>query len=187
MVLFIQTRKNKKTMTESDSTQPEKTSTPTSIEVGMKEWAKSTLESPILKTRGLGPCIGIATYDPETGIGHLAHIAIPLFEQKSIDAFLQSVLAGATDDLKIWVRGGQRDPNMAETFDMPQMGRDMITAQLAALGLPEGNTDIEWDKSGMGAQSTRMSLDTQTGTFETSVAITDQGLRELGNLAMVEN
>ena len=159
---------------------------PKPIDVGMKTWEATTAESPVVQTKGLGPCIGIAVYDAVKREGRMAHIAVPMLEQQTIADFLGSPVESPADtqNLQVWVRGGQ--PNLrdegAKMFSL--MGRDVIANSLAAAGISPDQMDVAWDDEPMGSRSTRMILDAQTGQFESLVSPRPEVAVEIGREAI---
>lgn len=47
------------------------------VAVGIGEFRASKNPQELLVAYGLGSCVGIAVYDPETGVGGLAHVMLP--------------------------------------------------------------------------------------------------------------
>jgi len=60
------------------SSQSERTqdAEPERIKVGIAEYEVTT-DGAVLTTSGLGSCIGVALYDPETGVAGLVHVMLP--------------------------------------------------------------------------------------------------------------
>jgi chemotaxis receptor (MCP) glutamine deamidase CheD len=142
---------------------------PPATAVDIREWAKADQENPVIETKGLGPCIGIAAYDPATKTGHMAHIATPMFEQPAIADMLQSVKDTSHDssNVRIWVRGGQPHPDDATSLmPMGLLNRETVMRNLAEAGFTEDQIDYQFDDAPMGSRSTHMRLDTLSGEFE---------------------
>lgn len=164
---------------------PEHT-TPLPIEVGMKEWRKSDSNQPVVETKGLGPCIGVAVWDSASKIGHMYHVARPTFEQEQIPAFLSSIRESSPDSetLKVWLRGGQKSGNTA-IVDFDQDERDYALGVLqSTLNVKDSQMDVVWDESPVGSQGTRMQLDTRTGEFLAEVRPFPQTAQDIGKISL---
>src|SRR4051812_33277702 len=61
-----------------------------------------------IETLGLGTGVGIAVYNHQNKVGHLAHLVTPYSFPDTMDAFMASVLsfAKSTSLLKVCLRGG---------------------------------------------------------------------------------
>src|SRR4051812_19495884 len=101
-------------MSETPSTQPETDSRQLPIEVGLGKWAKTEEGRSTIETKGLGPCIGFAAYDPGTKTGYMMHIS-PAKNEVLLDDAMRGLLQESPDPhmVKVWIRGGQPNPNEA--------------------------------------------------------------------------
>lgn|GEM_PF-1865879 len=128
------------------------------------EWGEA--EGPQkIETLGLGTCIGVATYDPYKKHGHMAHFQAPkTLEQRMVTEFLDSVThsASATDNLRVWLRGGQLVPD-PEMIIEARENREYLLDAIEAAGIQPSQIDIHWDTSDV--TSTSISLDCSTGEF----------------------
>lgn len=98
----------------------------TRIRVGVSEYAVST-RGVALSTSGLGSCVGVALYDPETGIGGLGHVMLPAattavpkpgkFADTCIPALLKGMVrAGADPDrIRSKLAGGSSSMEFSTT------------------------------------------------------------------------
>lgn len=138
------------------------------IEVGKRELARTTAESPVVETSGLGPCIGIAVHDPTTRTGYMTYLVMPMGEQPTITALMQSAISGAADprQLRVWVRGGRapKDNDRGQR-DWQLMQRDIVANSLQQFGLQPTQIDSRWDDADVETTSTHMRLDARTGEF----------------------
>lgn len=50
------------------------------IKVGMADLRVANFKEAVLRTTGLGSCVGLALFDPYTGISGMAHVMLPLSE-----------------------------------------------------------------------------------------------------------
>ncbi|MDB5181874.1 MAG: hypothetical protein JWP13_637 [Candidatus Saccharibacteria bacterium] len=157
------------------------------INVGMQGWEKTTAESPIIQTHGLGPCIGIAIYNPADKVGHLAHIATPGAEQQTIADFLSSATdnGAAAQNLQVWVRGGQVNRQNAGSEFIGLFGRQSLVEGLTAAGISAEQMNVEWDENPVESQGTRMKLDATTGEFQSLVAPAPHVAQAIGQEALM--
>lgn len=129
------------------------------IAVGMGDY-KVTNGSNKLITRDLGSCVGIAMWDPETGIGGLLHIMLPQYVHDGFDdtvhhgmVNLAKYADAGLDELvhTLVQRGAQRKRLMAkiaggahmlacmenmERFDISSQNVDAVRKKLRELGIP---------------------------------------------------
>jgi hypothetical protein len=146
------------------------------VDVDVEEWEIARGDS-ILETRGLGPCIGIAAYDPVTRTGHMLHTANPHAAPMVLDEFFGSIAETAHDPERVifYVRGGH--PCQIEGCeDSTETARQVTLDRLKAFGRSAMSADVEWTENPEGVVDMR--LDTWTGEF-VSEATTVSALHEL--------
>jgi hypothetical protein len=135
------------------------------IDVDMGSWSSASGRT-VLRTVGLGPCIGVATFDPATGRGHLGHFMSgdgPRFEE-----FMESVTAVRNmRRVRAWARGGQIVPGIPEMKGYALESRRNVERALASSGIRRMNTDVAWTRNP--DESTHMLLNCATGDFRTVV------------------
>lgn len=111
------------------------------IEVNMGEW-KRVAGDQVIGTFGLGPCIGLAVYDPSEGVGFMAHTAA--MELYTVRAMLDRVAKDGLqpDQLQAWLSGG--DIIEFEGGSYYETIREDAHAILIARGLLEKNIAMSW-------------------------------------------
>jgi hypothetical protein len=136
---------------------------PQVVDVGTDEWCAASGNS-ILETRGLGPCVGIASYDLATRTGHMLHTTNPHLSPKLLDAFFESVAKKAkdTETVVFYVRGGQPEPGSHDA--MTEEARTATLARLKEFGGMATQADVEWLDNPEGVVD--IELDTMTGKFK---------------------
>lgn len=149
------------------------------IEIGMEwEWAVAKGRAELI-TEGLGPCIGIAAYDPKQKIGHMGHFPMPEASGwEDIDELLESIkgYSPSTKHLNLWLRGGSVDIEPVkfeaepEPLEYSLESRKYMLERLIGTGISESQIDIEWSSSN---ESVSMTLDCATGVLETEITYID--------------
>lgn len=131
--------------------------TGTDIVVEQGEWAVAT-QGEALFTAALGPCIGIALYDPVTSTGYLAHMDGAFLDEA--ETIAQAAVSQSADIslIKVWLTGAL---TMPESKSLTIEARSTIVRQLTGLGLAEANITTEWLQNPDEAAS--VLLDTLTG------------------------
>lgn len=121
---------------------------PPYLTVEILEWIKGP-PGAVLETDGLGPCTGLAIFDPESRTGHLGHTVMP-HEDNLFDDMIQSALDLQEDPSKwkVWIRGSAINRIILEDdpeFDYEayhQESRNYLLGQLSKAGVTE--IDVEW-------------------------------------------
>ncbi len=141
------------------------------VAVEMSEWKKGAPNS-ILTTTGLGPCTGIAIYNPEKRIGHMGHFIAPHIDRRDVESMFESALSETNDPAKlpVWMRGccdeddyyGLWPDDGPSAKEYKQLSRDYLAELLASHGMTNIDTDWNLDSE----SSVWMDLDCQTGAFE---------------------
>ena len=126
------------------------------IEVGMGEWAEAR-RGEVIKTGGLGPCVGVAIFDPNQRVGYIAHTIGP--EIDTIESLFKELVIKAknTSKLKAWVTGGYTIEN--EEY-YPEF-RDDVCKMFAEFGITQKNLEIKWVEND--GQYANLTLDCRTG------------------------
>lgn len=135
------------------------------LRVWPDEWNIGS-QSDILYTKGIGACIGIATYDRNTQIGHIAHIYSALTSQKAILPPLAESIRNHSpnpSELTGWVIGGASEAGVSDTIDPSLSLRATAITHLGEAGLELENLHVMWnDDPGL---LFSMSLDCSSGVF----------------------
>lgn len=145
------------------------------VKVGLSD-ARVARDGAVLATSGLGSCLGVAVYDPATGVGGLLHAMLPAaadhpgpdekFVREGIAALIAAVTAaGASDDLRAKFAGGATMLDLS--FDGPDDSvgdRNVAAAEatLADQGVPVVATDTG------GAYGRSLRFETATGRLHVS-------------------
>ncbi len=115
------------------------------IKVEMGEWAVAR-DGQFMETVGLGPCIGLALYDPSGKTGYMAHTCGP--EVRTITELLDAVAKDITEASKIkaWLSGGHLgceddEPGAATYFSTI---REDVLALLTEFGIRTRNLETKW-------------------------------------------
>lgn len=74
------------------------------IRIGIAEWAVSR-ESVVLRTAGLGSCVGVVLYDLERGLSGMAHVMLPNSaisrnKEEEIGKFADTAIVALKDSLE---------------------------------------------------------------------------------------
>jgi hypothetical protein len=115
------------------------------IKVEMGEWATAR-DGQFMETVGLGPCVGLALYDPASRVGYMAHTCGP--EIRTIIELLDAAamdIATATK-IKAWLSGGQLDCEHdvpGEPVYYPTIREDIL-ALLSGFGIQTKNLQVNW-------------------------------------------
>jgi len=133
------------------------------INVGMNTWGitKSDHKYPILKTKGLGPCVGVALYDPDKKVAGLVHIVEPRYEPKWQEVCQDIVntvtpmekLGANRKTLEVSIIGGY--PN----DKLPELVKNVITV---SLGIEKIIKDIRTKNLNTGMS---IAIDSKTGNL----------------------
>lgn len=158
--------------------------------VEMKQWRATSdqAEQTTLATIGLGPCIGLTLYNATTKQGWMGHFANPVFEEASVAAMLdEAASSGSPATMKIWVRGGQNNPNKPDEIgiDFSAMGKERITDLLSSRKFTIDAADIAYDSRSWAEGATVQRLDVKTGEFQSVVMGAETIPRQLGALGLL--
>ncbi|MDQ3123762.1 MAG: hypothetical protein M3Q14_03720 [bacterium] len=82
-----------------------------SIEVSQDEWVAAA-QGEYLTTEGIGPCIGLAIYDPVSKVGYLGHFAAVSISPEPFKNMLQTAISEAErpDLMRVHISGGLKMP-----------------------------------------------------------------------------
>jgi chemotaxis receptor (MCP) glutamine deamidase CheD len=109
------------------------------IEVGMGEWAEAR-DGRIIKTGGLGPCIGVAIYDPIEKSGYIAHTMGAEIETVIDLSIKLAEKIKNTAKLKVWISGGE----ISDEDEYYPEFREDVTNMILGLGVIRDNIEIKW-------------------------------------------
>jgi len=137
----------------------------------MGEWREGQAGD-ILITRDLGPCIGIAIYEPLTKKGFLLHEPLPedggtyeRFEDRLRQVFQDQ--PGSFERTRAWLSGGS-GPSAARirpgAEDLVAENRRFVEEAMSDLGIPPESVRVAWTPDVN--HSAEMTLDCSTGTCE---------------------
>jgi chemotaxis protein CheD len=121
---------------------------PAIASAGLGELAVVQRSDMLLTARGLGSCIGISVYEPNSKIAALAHVMLPgpmtiepvagqpaRFADQAVESIVELLQkrGGRTRDCVIKLAGGAQVIRLANKDDKLQVGKRNIEAVLAAL------------------------------------------------------
>jgi chemotaxis protein CheD len=129
------------------------------VSVGIGQIAVSKNANDVLIAYGLGSCVGVSAFDPQTGVAGLVHVLLPASEGKSaagteparfadtgVDLLIKLLReAGAVPRrLIVKVAGGAAvlGPANAEKFKIGQRNAEAITERLKHHGLRAAAADL---------------------------------------------
>ena len=113
------------------------------VQVGMFEWNKAITPETI-GTIGLGPCIGIAIYRPDSREGYIGHFVSPIDDSKKVeDMFSAAIDQCSTDGVQVWVRGGNISGGLEER-ELTKRGRTYIVDLLSKFCIAKA--DVLWNQ-----------------------------------------
>ncbi len=121
----------------------------------------------VLETRNLGPCVGIAIYEPQSLTGFLAHIPNPELpgseyynlEGRLIQEFIRT--PAVFENMRAWLAGGK---TIAGYEEHNQKMRQWVLDGLVLMGIPQEAISARW--TGDEAVSAGMKLNCADGTCE---------------------
>jgi len=134
-------------------TNPPTTADWNALAVGLGEYKISAQPQDVLVAYGLGSCVGVIMYDPQTLVGGLLHAVLPQntgSDQKNPAHYVESgvplllnelIQAGANRyRLKVWLTGGANmlgnSPGLARVLNIGERNAAMALTSLAGLRLP---------------------------------------------------
>lgn len=117
----------------------------------------------LLETHSLGPCIGVAVYDPRQQQGHIGHFINGVGISPD---FINSVVTNTTDvsQVQCWVSGGELD---SATDEMGLGARRLVLEELQTAGINPDNIHEHWVES-FDEESASILLNCETGECEIS-------------------
>jgi chemotaxis protein CheD len=148
----------------------ETTSSPERVKVGIAEYEVAS-DGAVLTTSGLGSCLGVAIYDPESGTGGLVHAMLPSKDDSDSDNDAKFADAGIRRLVAALEReGADRDDLVAKVAG----GSDMLDFSANGAGIGDRNAEVgrqtlaEVDITVAGADvggehGRSLRLDTETG------------------------
>ena len=163
---------------------------PEPVQVGISEFVVRGKESTeTLKSYGLGSCLAIALFDPDSGIGGLAHVMLPdgdaadgadtqpgKYADTAIRAMLRRMVeqGAAYTSVEAKIAGGS-DMFEFESFGDGVGNRNVAAAreELEKLGVPIVAEDVG------GQRGRTVEFDVGTGTLQIRTADGDRGVTEL--------
>jgi chemotaxis receptor (MCP) glutamine deamidase CheD len=143
------------------------------ISVGLGEWREGH-DGDKLITERLGPCIGIAIYEPASKKGFLLHEPSPEEVRGTYEKFedrLREVFSdqpGSFSRMQAWLSGGS-DLFVAainpEAAELVAQSRQFVEEAMQYIGIPRESIHINWAADYISAG---MALDCTTGSCEIS-------------------
>lgn len=142
---------------------PEFREEPKTVEVDQFEGWKLAGSPDVIETTALGPCLGVAIYDPESKqamVGHFTEPRISDFPEMLDEARKRF---GDSEKLRVFIGGGSpdlsNDPALADHRDK----RDFINKQLEDHGFKSSQVTAKYQDS---ATATILRVDTSTGNVD---------------------
>lgn len=134
---------------------------PETIEVGQTDGWKITKAPNIIETTGLGPCVGVIVYDPESKQAMVGHFVDPTVDD--FPGMLDEAVKHFPDKskLKIYIGGGAPEPDDAPHFTHDKEKRAFVKKQLVDHGFQNSQITTRYQNSN---DSTILRIDTSTGT-----------------------
>ncbi|ELY85141.1 chemotaxis protein CheD [Natrialba taiwanensis] len=163
---------------------------PTSVQVGISELTVSDGDD-TLKSYGLGSCVAIALYDPETEIGGLAHTMLPDGDEaensdrkpgKYADTAIRALLRRMVERGASYTTVEAKLAGGSDMFEFDSFGDgvgkrniDAAKAELEKLGVPLVASDLGGDRG----RTVEFTPETGTLLVKSSDENGDQGVTEL--------
>jgi chemotaxis protein CheD len=157
------------------------------VQVGISEFVVSDQDT-TLKAYGLGSCVAIALFDPDSSVGALAHVMLPngdendgidlkpgKFADTAVRAMLRRMVERGADYTSVEAKiAGGSDMFEFESFGDGVGNRNVAAAkdELDKLGVPIVGEDVGGDKG------RTVEFDTGTGALTIRTA-SDDGVSEL--------
>lgn len=129
------------------------------IPVKMFEWKIAGADS-LLFTEGLGPCIGLALWDPQTKKGLLGHWVAAVFEEADIRKAMGSFVSPGNVTAKAYLRGGEIDGDEFGEQKLVRDSRRAVLKLLSLFGIAPERIDTQWSKGPDSSVSMWLSVDT---------------------------
>jgi len=137
--------------------------------VRMGEWREGEAGD-ILISGKLGPCVGIAIYEPASKKGFLLHEPLPedgpgtyeRFEDRLRDVFINQ--PGSFARMRAWLSGGSdlMVSAMPEAAEFIVQNRQFVERAMHDIGIPDESIHVEWTPE-LNLSAT-MTLDCSNGT-----------------------
>jgi chemotaxis protein CheD len=136
------------------SDQPTDAAEPRTVRVGIAEFRVGAGDDR-LRSSGFGSCVGVALYDPDAGVGGLAHVMLPEAEDPdrpakyantAVPALAAALEARGATDLRAKLAGGSDMFEFTSTDE--SVGERNVAAVEAALdraGIPVVDRDVGGD------------------------------------------
>lgn len=116
----------------------------TDVRVEMGEWAEAR-HGQFMETVGLGPCVGLALYDPVSRTGYMAHTCGP--ETRTLIDLLDAAAKDISQvsRLRVWIGGGQLNCGDAVPDDACHSSiREDVLSLLTEFGIRPKNLAVDW-------------------------------------------
>lgn len=136
---------------------------PKPITVDQLEGWKTASVGNKIETTGLGVCIGVIIYDPDSKQALVGHFADP--REENLNGMLTEARGKfpKASQLKIYLGGSEPDPTEAPEYPTTKAKRKFVTDQLKSRGFTDEQITTRWQDQG---QATIMSIDTESGQVD---------------------
>jgi len=145
---------------------------PETIEVSESDEWKITKAPHIIETTGLGPCIGVIIYDPQSKNAMVGHFADP--RPDNLEGMLDEAIKTFPDTtkIKIYVGGGSPELCCDPHLTNDKAIKNFVKQQLEAHGFQDSQITTHY--LSLSNETTIMRIDTSTGVVEYDDDDTDQ-------------
>jgi|ETNmetMinimDraft_20_1059909.scaffolds.fasta_scaffold72068_2 hypothetical protein len=136
---------------------------PETIEVSQGDGWKITKAPNVIETTGLGPCVGVIVYSPESKEAMVGHFIDPRVD--NLSGMLDEAIKRYPDTtkLKVYVGGQAPDTDDAPHFTEDKAVRAFVKQQLESHGFQNSQITTRYQNSN---DSTILRIDTSTGSVD---------------------
>jgi chemotaxis protein CheD len=138
------------------ATDPTEGEEPRTIRVGIAE-LRTGRAGDRIRSSGFGSCVGVACYDPEAGVGGLAHVMLPetddpaperpgKYANTAVPALLSALHEAGATGLRAKLAGGSDMFEFSSTDEsVGERNAAAVERELAAAGVPIRGRDVGGD------------------------------------------